>query len=204
MKVVGISGAQGGGKSTLLGELKNRGYNVDAFRVSRAVQANLGWKTLENVMESWYTMVEFQSAVYEAKFNHDLALASNESNDIVLTERTFADIVAYTNLWTWRHVDRGNTKFNEAMAFLVPYTKRCAEAQRLIYSGTILMPFMADVVAWEEDANRAARNDVDRVFEDVQRFMESKIPVDTPLLTITMKSVQDRADEVEYFLRSSI
>lgn len=204
MRVVGISGAQGGGKSTLLGELKNRGFKVDDFRVSRAVQASLGWKTLENVMESWYTMVEFQSAVYQEKYDHDLSLRTSESNEIVLTERTFADIVAYTNLWTWRHVDRGNTKFNEAMAFLVPYTQRCAEAQRLIYSGTIMMPFMADVVQWEADPNRAARNDVDRVFEDVQRFMETKIPVGTPLLTITTKSVQDRADEVEGFLRSKI
>lgn len=204
MKVVGISGAQGGGKSTLLGELKNRGHRVDDFRVSRAVQAKLGWKTLENVMESWYTMIEFQSAVYQEKFDNDLSLRMNESSDIVLTERTFADIVAYTNLWTWRHLDRGNTTFSEAMEFLLPYTSKCASAQCLIYSGTILMPFMPNVVAWQEDPNRAALNDVERVFEDVQRFMETKIPADTPILTISSKSVQERADDVEHFLRSKI
>lgn len=230
MIVIGLSGAQGGGKSSLLIELEKRGWRLDKFRVSRAVQAQLGWEKLDNVMESWDTMTQFQEEVFRQKYNHDSAICAKHEqefemvpklgddgergitleydpermlrNRIILTERTFADVAAYTTLWTWKHVDRNNVKLDVAFAWLSEYIKRCSSAQTSIYHATLLLPYMPNVIKWEEDPNRAARQDVDAVYEDVQRFLETKVPVDRPRLTINTESVADRATQVEHFLRS--
>jgi predicted ATPase len=216
MRVIGISGAQGAGKSSLLIELKNRGWGVDNFRVSRVVQAQLGWESLDNVMQSWETMTAFQGQVYKQKYNHDIVLWAKRShefetydmartdqrNDIILTERTFADIIAYTNLWTWRHVDRGNVQLPTAVQWLYEYTKDANIAQRQLYEATILLPYMDEVITWQDDPNRAKKADNDKVYEDVVRFIETKMTIDYPRFTITAKSVQDRADQVETYLKS--
>lgn len=208
MKVVGLSGAQGAGKSTLLIELMNRGWKLDQFRVSRAVQAQLGWATLENVMSSTQTMMEFQNEVLEQKRNNDFNLLAlegartiDEKGHIILTERTFADIVAYTNLWSWRLVDNGQMALSDAMEFLAAFTRKAADAHNSIYAGTLLLPMMSHVV-WQEDPNRAAREDTEAVFEDIERFMMRKAHIAHRRLTITGKTVEERADQVETFLRT--
>lgn len=207
MKVVGLSGAQGAGKSTLLIELQKRGWQLDQFRVSRAVQAQLGWETLDRVMESPETMMEFQNEVLSQKQKHDSALKElpgartiDPQGDVILTERTFADIAAYTNQWTWRFVDSGKMTLNYAFAFLADFTRRCSEAQNSIYTGTMLLPMM-DHVVWENDPNRAAQKDVAAIFEDIERFMERKVALTQKRLMITGKSVEERADQVQDFLR---
>jgi hypothetical protein len=228
VKVIGLSGAQGGGKSSLLIELEKRGWRLDKFRVSRAVQAELGWEKLDNVMESWDTMVRFQEEVFRQKYNHDSALwakkpsefepvpgntitlaCTKESmmwgqrNSVILTERTFADIAAYSTLWAWKHVDRGNITLSEAFGWLGPYIKGCSDAQTSIYDATLLLPYMPDVIKWEEDPNRAARGDVNAVYEDVERFLETKVPMDRPRLKITTATIEARASQVEQFLWST-
>lgn len=215
MKVVGLSGAQGAGKSTLLIELMARGWQLDQFRVSRAVQAQLGWDTLENVMSSPQTMMEFQNEVLRQKQNHDATLAimvqastvngltgptPDPKLEIILTERTFADIVAYTNQWAWRFVDDGRMTLGEAIGFLTDFTQRAARAQNEIYSATIMLPMMKHVV-WEEDPNRAAQKDTESVMEDIERFMERKANMQKRFM-ITGKTVIERADQVETFLRT--
>jgi predicted ATPase len=208
MKVVGLSGAQGAGKSTLLIELMARGWQLDQFRVSRAVQAQLGWDTLENVMSSPQTMMEFQNEVLRQKQKHDWQLAHvdegartmDPKGHITLTERTFADIVAYTNQWSWRFVDDGRMTLGEAISFLSDFTRRAAHAQNEIYTGTMLLPMMNHVV-WEEDPNRAAQADTESVMEDIERFMERKANMQKRFM-ITGKTVNERADQVETFLRT--
>lgn len=210
MKVVGLSGAQGAGKSTLLIELMNRGWKLDQFRVSRAVQAQLGWATLENVMSSPQTMIEFQDEVLAQKLKNDfqLSVMANDQrhdrdeyqNSIILTERTFADIVAYTNQWAWRFVDDGRMTLGEAMQFLTDFTHRAMKAHNSIYAGTLLLPMMSHVI-WEEDPNRAAQADTESVFEDIERFLERKAHVTHKRMKIRGKTVTERADEVETFLR---
>lgn len=207
MKVIGLSGAQGAGKSSMLKELMSRGWQLDQFRVSRAVQAQLGWDSLDHVMFSFEKMVDFQNEVFLQKFNHDSELNNHEDartidakGHVVLTERTFADIWAYTSLWTWRFHERGEVSFEDALKFLTPYTQKCAEAQLQVYSGVLLLPLM-EHVNFENDPNRAARADAITVYEDIDRFVERKSPF-MKKLVITTKTVGERADQVETFLRS--
>lgn len=225
MNVVGISGAQGGGKSSLLAELKIRGWRVDDFKVSRAVQAQLGWDTLERVMDDPLTMQTFQNEVIRQKYNRDMVLGAkmwhefeprekgdDEDKSItlaigphtnrdhyILTERTFADIYAYTALWTWKFVDRGQLQIPDAMSFLVEYTRRCREFHNTVYRGVVLLPLM-DHVPWQDDTNRAKKEDASRVYEDVEMFVEKKQGISIPRMTITKATVSDRADQVAAWL----
>jgi len=194
-----LSGAQGGGKTSLLAELKLRGYHVDDFRVSRAVQKQLGWESLDRVMDSPRTMMEFQDEVFNQKYQNDHALHV-QSNVYTLMERSFADIAAYTMTWMWKFVDRGDIELSEAIAWLKPYCKRCADAQREVYDAVIILPMMSHVI-FEADPHRAKKEDVEAVFENLERFMEQRDFISFPKLTITAKSISERADQVEAFLR---
>ena len=49
--VIGISGPQGAGKSSLLKELSARGYYVDNFKVSRQVQSDFRFDSLEQAIK---------------------------------------------------------------------------------------------------------------------------------------------------------
>jgi hypothetical protein len=155
-------------------------------------------------------MVQFQNEVFRQKYDRDsmlVAMAADSRHDrdgsqnsVILTERTFADIWAYTSMWTWRFHDQRKITFDEALRFLTPFTKKCADAQSELYSGVLLLPFMNHIV-FEDDTHRASRADVDSVYEDVDRFVERKTP-SMAKLYITTETVADRATEVETFLRS--
>lgn len=200
MKLVGISGAQGAGKSSMLVELTSRGWAVDSFKVSRAVQLSLGWDNLDRVMDSPLTMMEFQEEVYRQKYQNDAALLKTDG-DITLTERTFADICAYTNLWSWKFVDQGRLPLGEAIAFLSEFTHKCSLAHNEIYAGTVLLPLMPHV-QWEDDPKRASRTDVERVYEDISRFVDRKTHITHPRFRISAASIGERADQVEAFLKT--
>ena len=199
MKVIGLSGSQGAGKSTLLTELTARGWDLDQFRVSRAVQAALGWASLDRVMDAPDTMMAFQEEVFAQKQKNDAALKADPSDKIILTERTFADIFAYTTRWTWKFVDDGRMTMDAALQFLLPYTNKCKTAQHEIYAGTLLLPLMEHVV-WENDPNRAKFEDAALIFEDIENFFERKLAVVHRRKTITGITVAERADQAEYFL----
>lgn len=194
-----ISGAQGGGKTSLLAELKKRGYHVDDFKVSRAVQFKLGWASLEHVMESPQTMMAFQEQVFNEKLQNDRTLHLS-SNTVTFTERSFADIVAYTCTWMWRFVDRGDIELDEAIAWLAEYTKGCTAAQTEIYDGVILLPMMGHVV-FQEDPHRAKKEDIRPVYETLERFMEMPAFINFPKLVVTAKTIEERADQVETWIR---
>lgn len=198
-KVVALSGAQGGGKSTLLLGLEAKGWALDSFRVSRAVQKQLGWDSLDRVMDSVETMKEFQTEVLQQKFKNDLQLARRRPQaTIFLTERSFADIAAYTTYWCWEHVDRRNWSFAEAAAWLSSYLERCREAQG-IYAGIMLLPLMSNVT-WQEDPNRAKRNTANLIYEDIRRFCDHASFIRQPRLEIKAASVEDRVSEANTWL----
>jgi nicotinamide riboside kinase len=198
-KLVGISGAQGGGKTTLINGLKERGWATDPFKVSRAVQAELGWESLERVMDDVETMKRFQEEVLRQKLLRDFNMGRLEGDGIVLTERTFADIAAYTTHWCWEHVDRQNWSFNEAVGWLTPYLERCAAAQLDCYDAVVLLPYMSSV-KWEADPNRAGVGFRDSIYEDIEKFCERQPTIKH--FIVTQPSIEGRVNEVDIFLRS--
>lgn len=199
MAVVGLSGAQGGGKSTLLEGLKQAGWTVDDFKVSRAVQAQLGWASLQQVLESPQTMQTFQDEVLKQKLERDQTLRCGSG--LVLTERTFADICAYTTYWSWELVDNRKWTLREASAWLHDYTQRCVEAQKRCYDAVLMLPYMNHVV-WNGDPNRASFESVNTIWENLERFTQKFELVSIPKFYISSPSTEARVAEVDAFLRS--
>lgn len=197
-KIIGLSGAQGSGKSTLLTALAERGLHVDQFKVSRAVQKELGWSTLESVMDSPEAMIIFQEAIFKQKYDNDLRL--KDKGHVVLTERTFADILAYTVLWTGKFIDQKVFPPDVAESFLAEFTERCWHAQMELYSATLLLPMM-DHIQWEHDANRASLSDADQVYYNIVQFAEVLAPHHCSFI-ISAADVNKRADQVESFLNT--
>jgi predicted ATPase len=193
MRIVGVSGAQGCGKSSLLEELKARGYQVDDFKVSRTVQKQLGWEKLDTVMDNWETMKQFQEAVLKAKYEHDLGLKKLSRPGTILTERTFFDISAYTVLWVEKFIYRGDISVTLASEWFLDYLKRANAYQLDIYDVVINVPLMSHIPV-ENDPRRAARVDA----EVIEKLITTKcLKSDLDIIMITKHSISDRADEVE-------
>lgn len=195
--IIGLSGAQGGGKTSLLNELKKFGYRVDDFKVSRCVQAQFGWDNLYEVLNHPKTMMRFQEEVFAQKLKNDLKFV--DSVDRVLTERTFADIYAYTHSWMHAFIDRGDISVDDANKWLREYQVKCVGAQERVYAACLLLPMMQHI-SFEEDPHRAKSDTVKEVFDAICEFSEVCSFGGVKQFLITEKSVQDRANQVHQFL----
>jgi predicted ATPase len=123
MKLVGISGAQGQGKSTTINELaKQEGFIRSEVQTARSILT--GWQlTLNEVNKYPPLKVRFQEELLR---RHEQAITLNPvtktlEHGIVLIERTFADIFVYAM------VSLG--AYNDYSDWLEDYYRRCAKAQ---------------------------------------------------------------------------
>lgn len=199
MSIYGISGAQGAGKSTVLKVLADRGWKVDQFKVSRAVQAQLGWDNLDRVMDSPETMMAFQDEVFNQKFKNDSALSRNED---IFTERTFADIYAYTSHWTEKFMTAGRMTNGEGRTFIANYRMKCQYAQDKVYGGKIILIPLMDHMPWDNDPNRAKKEEATTIFNKIEEFVDSTYTY--PLfekLEIDVSSIEDRVTMIENFVK---
>jgi hypothetical protein len=179
-----------------------KGWTVDDFRVSRAVQAQLGWQTLDTVMSSAETMVTFQEEVFKQKLERERYLkgvTEKWAPHTILTERSFADISAYASNWAWQLVDDSKWTLPEAAQWTYRYRVKCLDAQAECYDGVVLIPLM-DEIPWEDDPNRASRTTVNAIFEDIERFVGVSRFIAAPKLRVTKVTVAARINQVEAFL----
>jgi predicted ATPase len=198
--VIGLSGAQGGGKTTLLAELARRGHAVDDFKVSRTVQAQLGWESLERVMESPQTMVDFEERCLEAKMAREREL--NARGTPVLTERTMADMAAYAALWTNKMIYQRVWAQEPAHAWVRDFIARCRVAHVELYAANLVLPLMPHIPV-EADPHRAKAEDAETVYNSVVAFLGGLASrYRHQLHFITEAGVAERADGVERFLEN--
>ena len=206
-RLIGLSGPQGGGKTTLLEGLKGKALyasdiliTVDDFKVSREVQRQLGWESLERVMESPDTMMKFQVKVRDVKYARELEITERRDLDVVLTERTFADIVTYTQLWTWELVDAGKWELSEAIEFLVDFVRTAKENQR-VYAGNLILPHMPHV-KFQADPHRAAERHIGFFTTQMDRFFDEVNPRTVPTFRITEPSVEGRITQAYDWIKT--
>lgn len=199
-KVIGLSGPQGGGKTTLLNSLREMGFEVDDFKVSRQVQAELGWDSLDNVLTDVDTMREFQTKVRDVKLAREKANWERNDVEYILTERTFADIASYTQLWSWELVQQGKWSIFDAVQFTAPFVSSCAKNQ-VWYQGNIILPSMPHV-QWQDDPHRAKHQHTGFVSNQLDKFFGMKHPKNIRTFTVTKESVQDRAQQTYDWIKT--
>lgn len=199
-RVIGLSGPQGGGKTTLLNGLREKGLFVDDFKVSREVQKHLGWDSLERALDSPRSMTEFQMMIGDVKLAQETQNAKRTDVPIVLVERTFADISAYTQLWAWELAHAGKWTIQQAIKFSMSFTNTCASRQK-IYDANIVLPAMPHVV-WQADPHRAKREHQEFITDQLDRFFELMNPKTVPVFRITEGSIQGRIDQAHKWIET--
>ena len=135
MKVIGISGAQGQGKSTLINEvikLDPTIQNVGA-QTSRELLADWGF-TLDEVNSYMPLKIKFQEeliVMHYQKLSEILNDIDNIAYDTFIIERTFADIFAYALLSVG--------PFNKYSTWLNEYEGRCIEKQKSLFNHVVYL-----------------------------------------------------------------
>lgn len=190
--VVGLSGTHGTGKSTILQGVKALGYPVMEAQLSRAAQKALGWDTLKRAQESVDNMWALQDAVLTALDARDTEI--EQSGMITLTERSPADLWAYTQMWCARlNIDpQVDSRVQE-------YQERCFQLSRR-YAGLMIVP-MTDAIPFVEEPNRADLESRVPVAKYVYNFVSEATrysPVGVHIFTSTPPN--ERVEEARKFL----
>lgn len=119
--LVAISGSQGSGKSTILAQLKEQGFQVLERKISRSILED--WKVTLDEVNSDHTLGKrFQEETFFRKQADEMD-AAHSSKTIVFTERSHADFFAYAV------VNFG--KLNIYADWLQDYYLRCMRAQTM-------------------------------------------------------------------------
>ena len=121
--LVAISGSQGSGKSWILNEIENLGFNIIKRKTARTILLDWG-VTLNDVDDDLDLRVKLQEEISKRKFEDEIEAANN--NDLVFTERTHADLFTYTL------VSLG--KNNDYEKWLMGYYKTCMQYNQQLYS----------------------------------------------------------------------
>lgn len=188
--IIGLSGTQGTGKSTILQAAKAAGFKVDDSSIARTAQAKLGWDNLSRAQESFENAVELQLEIARSMHARDMKYAV--SDEIVLVERTPADVWAYTSLWCAR-----NNVPLESNSWAQDYF----QALKLMvecYSCCIIVP-QAKEIPFVKDPHRADLDSRDEVDQIIRQFIS-----DYGNKQYEMKGVsrEDRSKEICDFLEN--
>lgn len=154
-KLVGVSGAHGVGKTTILKaitELGNSVIRVDDFSVPRSVQDDYGM-TLAEVVADQDRIPEYQDRIIARKSERNAHLRDSMwPDEIVFVDRTGVDFFAYANQWL--HPERPA----KHMEWLAAYEKKCAESMKeydlVIYIPPMDFPFVPEVQRATADTQR--------------------------------------------------
>lgn len=191
--LVAISGSQGSGKSTIIKELSEQGYNTINRKTSRSILTDWG-VTLQQVNNDPSLTTKFQEEITSRKY-HDEYEAIH-SDELWFTERTHGDLFAYAL------VSLG--KDNEYSEWLDGYYNTCMRYNQW-YSAVYYL--RAGFFNVEHDGTRGSSHFysrmVDLVMLDITQQMvhNSKLTiVDTPQLKCrvdlikTQQSYQNLSD----------
>lgn len=191
--LLAISGSQGSGKTMTIEELKKIGFEVVERKTSRSIQKDWG-KDLDEINNDVELTKKFQDEISLRKFQDEMGASAAHPNNVVLTERTFADLATYALLALG--TDRTtNDWYNE-------YFKLCQTHQRIYDHVFYIKGGYFSVVA---DVNRANHNPYycrasDIVMLDMTRQMTppSKLTIiDTPSLCDRVDIIKQVVDNIK-------
>lgn len=148
MSLIGLTGAHGTGKSTVLNGAKIYGVKVVQSSLSRNAQALLGWENLKPAEESEEKMWALQEAILTSMYDRDEAILG--THEFTLVDRTPADVWSYVDLWTTRLAAKG-IKVDEHHKRV--FKNRC-RAMASKYTHHIIVP-ISDAVPFIAETNRA-------------------------------------------------
>jgi len=187
--LVAISGSQGSGKSTVLNELENRGYNVVTRKTSRSIMSDWG-VTLQEVNNDHDLTIKFQDEILKRKCAdedvafHGVSGKIGSAKQVWFTERTYAD------LFTYALITLG--KENQYSDYIDSYFETCKHHQQNYSHVFYIESGIFDV---EHDGVRGS-NQYYSVMADLsmQKFTWLMSPNSKSYHRITQAHIDDRVD----------
>lgn len=184
--IVGISGAQGQGKSTVISNLAERGNYTITSQTSRNILDEWG-VTLDEVNSNPEMKMKFQEKVF---INHvDLISEYTDKPETYFIERTFADIFTYTAITLGA--------YNEYSEWLTEYYDMCKQAQRL-FDFVILLDGLTQI---EDDGVRSVNPHFTKlVGSAISGIAYDMGDDDRPILYINDSDSVSRVERIEHYI----
>ena len=179
-KIFGITSTHGTGKSTLLNGLEFGGINVDKTKISRNVQNALGWSSLERVLESFNTMMDFQEEVFKQLVERDRKITVP-----TVVERTPLDLVTYSTLW-FKHFRDKEMEVDEDR--LLQYEIDCMEWFFENYGGVIYIPIV-DAIPFEIESSRGFASNREEHDQLIQSIIKYSASIDKSMMVLYVADV---------------
>jgi predicted ATPase len=163
-KIIGFTGAQGTGKSTVLEAIRTwAAHNshqttkiiVDTHSVSRQAQLEIDkTSNLAAIVSDAQKVMDLQNAIRETKKAHiQKLLTENPDADFIFTDRSPVDFMAYAKLWM-SEADIPTELEEETFIWLKRYLKSCAQDtvlyDMIVYFPTGVIPFVSEVARGSE------------------------------------------------------
>ena len=206
--IVGLSGAQGTGKSTIIDGMCERfdtrfflsmttaddsaHWRVRQSHISRTVQEKLGWPDLASGVKNEKTMWEFQNAVLDALDERDSKIQTSGAGQVTLVDRTPIDVCCYTEHWLTGM--RG--QFTVAtVASMAAFRFRCYQLMQR-YSICIYVPIIPEI-PFVQEARRADEESQKTIDQMIASTIAMRHFRHHQLVSV---SVEDRLNEVEAVL----
>lgn len=189
MKIVGISGAQGQGKSTTIDEVIKAdpdNFSKISAQTSREILNEWGYK-LSDVNAYIPLKINFQNELLKRHRRILFSYKNNlpSENKFFLVERTFADIFTYALVTVG--------PFNQYSAWLNQYYEKCKEAQK-IFSAVIYLSGR-DYVP-EDDGVRSINTHFSNMVDNLVVKYNREFSFNT-LFQITDPYLYDRVSQVK-------
>lgn len=161
--IIGISGAQGQGKTTLINTVKNN-QSIETRNLQTAREVLKEWDyTLTEINSYLPLKIKFQEELYNRHYNA-LRQLHLESPSVFLVERTFADIFSYALL--------SIGPFNQYSDWLNEYAEKCEQAQNSLFNYVIFLSGRGYIP--EDDGVRS----VNQHFSDMADYLIKKYTFD--------------------------
>lgn len=182
--LIGFSGPQGSGKSTIVENLENLGHPIVKRKTARSILGE--WKkTLHEVNNDLELSRKFQEEVIKRKHNDELE-AIEDPNQIWFIERTFVDVFAYTL------VNFG--KNNEYDAWLNEYFERCKEYQKF-YMGVVYIS--GGLFPIKDDGVRGINQHYGRMIDLIMSDYINKMTYEKQIYSVTTTDLCTRVNSIQ-------
>jgi len=182
--LIGFSGPQGSGKSTVVENLENLGYPIVKRKTARSILGEWG-KTLHEVNNDLELSRKFQEEVIKRKHDDELE-AIEDLNQIWFIERTFVDVFAYTL------VNFG--KNNEYDAWLNEYFERCKEYQKF-YMGVVYIS--GGLFPIKDDGVRGTNQHYGRMIDLIMNDYINKMTYEKQIYSVTTTDLYTRVNSIQ-------
>jgi predicted ATPase len=180
--LIAVTGSQGCGKTTVINELKARGYNIIERKTSRSILSEWG-VTLYDVNNDHDLTIKFQDEIVKRKAADEKE--ARDSDSIWFTERSYADLFVYAL------IDLGRDSLHSE--WIEKYYNTC---MRLQQSYDMVYYLKAGHFSIQHDGVRGSDPFYSRMVDTIMYDFTQQMTTPSALSVIDTPSIQQRVSTI--------